>query len=670
MIQPGLKKFKLLLMGGGGFSLPKTFYFDSSLPAYLVGATYSVGGGKLTNTPGLAGNVVLNGTFAAWTANNPDNWTTTEAPPATEVSQVGTGQGHGGAGAGMCNIFQGAQIRESVLTDEKWFRSQMLLDTIITGQVQMSMGQGGKYLPFDTVGTRVSTCRATGTVKNRFLVHRYQGNTDNLDVTIDDVQSKQITLANLFCVWTPPAQYVDSDYVIEANLSHAAHDKPAIGLFIGLDDPTNPQNFVTFLAWPNPHPLAWAEKCVAGTYTTLVEKQPDNPNKLKIEKIGRKFFFWVNDKLLDEPSIVSDSLCVNTKHGPMVTDPLGGISNITFSRPTPYSPYLGIDTPRPYQVHQRDGANQANISIGGTLKLTGVYDIEASFNGGAYADIAAGVNGPAAFTGTLLAQAQGQGTLTVRVKGTGYTADVPNVGVGEIFAIGGQSNASGRGTNNQSYSHATLKAGLYGNNYAWEHLTDPTDSGERGQPDTISYDNTAAGSVWPLVATLIMANQNVPVAFVPCAMSGTSITQWAAGADHLNRATLYGSMNYRRTKVGAYRCVLFWQGEKDAFDGMTQANYNTNLDTFANAWAADATTKIMPCKFQHCTSEGEYPPANQAAINAAIGDAWADNANVLTGPDLSGLDSDGGSGVHITTSAGLAAAANLWWLAIKAAFGW
>ena len=55
---------------------------------------------------------------------------------------------------------------------------------------------------------------------------------------------------------------------------------------------------------------------------------------------------------------------------------------------------------------------------------------------------------------------------------------------------------------------------MFGNDYRWHELHDPVDSAE-GQVDTVSRDLGAGGSVWPDVATELLAAEGVPVAFVP-----------------------------------------------------------------------------------------------------------------------------------------------------------
>ena len=321
---------------------------------------------------------------------------------------------------------------------------------------------------------------------------------------------------------------------------------------------------------------------------------------------------------------------------------------------------MAITSPVSQQVAQRSSAGGGSIPISGTTNSTAT--IEARFNGGAWATIATGVSG--AWSGTLTGQTPGQGVLEVRRIDTLYTVTIPYVGLGDIFIVAGQSNASGRGTSAQVYS-GTPRATLFGNDYLWKELRDATDSGV-GQVDLVSDDSAFApnGSAWPLLATSFLASQSVPCAFVPCAMGGLGIVSWLPGANHQDRTTLYGSMAYRALQAGA-KAVLWWQGETDAVASMSQATYNGHLDTIANALMTDLGIKLMPCKLQTFTAATQ---PQQDAINAAITEAWGDNANVLTGPDLTGLAAD--DTFHLKTDGKLASAAALWWTALQAAFGY
>lgn len=305
---------------------------------------------------------------------------------------------------------------------------------------------------------------------------------------------------------------------------------------------------------------------------------------------------------------------------------------------------------------QRDTATTGDIPIEGLLP-GGPYDVEARYAGGSWTTVASGVSG--AFTATLPAQPVGNGLFEIRRVGSSLTTTASNVAIGEVFVLAGQSNASGYGTNNQTYT-GTPPGRLFGNDYLWKPMVDPTDSFVN-QVDAVSKDTPlsgARGSVWVKLAGGLADLLGVPVAVVPTALGGTAIAQWLPGADHFNRATLYGSMAYRAQLVGC-RTVLWWQGESDALSGTAQATYNSRLDTVANAVSADLGVKLMACKLQVCTG---VVPALEANINNAIGDAWADNANVLTGPNLTDITSE--DDFHILSDALLQTVADRWQAAL------
>lgn len=318
-----------------------------------------------------------------------------------------------------------------------------------------------------------------------------------------------------------------------------------------------------------------------------------------------------------------------------------------------------ITMPVSYQVAQTSGLT-GTIPISGNVKFAS-SDVYATFNGGTEVKIATGVLG--AFSANLTGQANGQGTLAIRANGN--TASKTLIGLGDIFIVAGQSNASGRGTNNQAYSHASLKATMFGNDYVWKELIDPIDSSV-GQIDAVSSDAAAAGSIWPLVATSYLAARSTACAFVPCAFGGSSITAWQPGANHQDRTTLYGSMVYRALQTGA-KAILWWQGETDAVAGMATATYQSNMDTIVTALAVDLpNVTFMPVKLHLGNT---YSDANAAKIQTAISNIWSHGySNVAACADLSDLRSDAAD--HFTTNASLGVVAGRVWTSVKTALGW
>lgn len=289
----------------------------------------------------------------------------------------------------------------------------------------------------------------------------------------------------------------------------------------------------------------------------------------------------------------------------------------------PAAETVTVTTPVAYQTYQRDGSDEADIDIEGTYTGTPTA-IEASFNGGAYATIDASPSGNA-FSGTLSAQAAGQGTLTVRfTNDTGVTDTVANVGIGDVFVVAGQSNALGQGSNARSYSHASLKATKFMQNDAWAECTDHTDSSP----------GTAAGSCYPLLATRIMAKTGYPVAFITTATNGTGLVNpstWTKNgteyADCVQTITNSG--------VNGVKAVLWYQGEADATNAVTKAAYKTALSTFLNDLQTDTGFSLMKLV---CATLGHRLLAGQNAddynaIRMAHVELWSGgDADVLFGP--------------------------------------
>jgi hypothetical protein len=324
---------------------------------------------------------------------------------------------------------------------------------------------------------------------------------------------------------------------------------------------------------------------------------------------------------------------------------------------------LALSSPSPYQTFQR-ATTTGSISVAGTL-ISGTHDIEASFNGGAYQTIATGASG--SWSGILTDQAQGQGTLSVRpVDIPADVQTVANVGIGDVFIIAGQSNASGLISGAAGYTHATLKAGLFGNDYRWKDLIAPVDS-TIGQIDNISNDVIVAGltpdgSYWTRLATQIMALTGVPVAFVPCSCGSTSSTQWQPGGNHQDRSTLYGSMLHRALQCGSVAAVLFHQGESDATinGGIDRTTRTANLVALANAVYADLVVPLVAAKIHKWDDAPTTDQAHVDATNGAVDDAAGSAAHLLIGPNFNS-PTNLTDGLHFSTDAHALDAATRWY---------
>jgi hypothetical protein len=374
----------------------------------------------------------------------------------------------------------------------------------------------------------------------------------------------------------------------------------------------------------------------------------------------------------------------------VVTDsatPTPATANSNTVSATPGSGSITLTAPVAYQLFQRGAGNKADVAISGTYTGSPAA-IEANWsgNGSAYTTVVSSPSG-GTFTAVLRGQpvspGAGFGTLTVRFTDSpSVDATVANVLVGDCYVIYGQSNASGRGntpyfTYAPSAPYASVPAALFGNDGAWKTLADPTDSatGQTGSTasclnSSVSSDSTsAAGSVWPRVASLLVSQTGIPVAFVPAALGGQGIAALSPGAAHYDCTTLYGSMAYRAANCGSYgvRAVLWWQGETDGLNSMAQSTYQADLQALAAAVRADLRCPMVVCKLQNASA---LTAPQLAAVNAAIAAEWAADPNVVPGPDLSDLAST--DGYHLmdptATTGNEWVAAGRWAAAVQAAF--
>lgn len=135
--------------------------------------------------------LVNNGIFSAWTGDNPDGWSVAgESGTDPEVSEVGTGEGHGGSGTGMCNIYTSdgtyIQISQAInLIVGKTYELKITIDTMITGPLLVAIN--GDVKGFVSVGQKSFVFTAEEALMN--LVIKRSG---ACNVTFDDVSIKAV----------------------------------------------------------------------------------------------------------------------------------------------------------------------------------------------------------------------------------------------------------------------------------------------------------------------------------------------------------------------------------------------------------------------------------------------------------------------------------------------
>lgn len=279
-------------------------------------------------------------------------------------------------------------------------------------------------------------------------------------------------------------------------------------------------------------------------------------------------------------------------------------------------PATTVDGAVPYRLFQRNALNQAAVRVTGTYTGTPTA-IQYRWNAGTWTTL---VTTPAGgvFDQTVTLQGPGQGDFELRFSNNvGITTKLLQIGVGDLFIVGGQSNHVGQSltaykpavapTNNPTWQSVKLAK-----NGVWKpHLeqSDSTFDDRTGATYTVQTGGTPGGSYFGALATRLMAT-GVPVGFVPCALGSTSITAWA-----VNTATtsLYGAMLARATQIGAHKGVLWWQGENEASGTSTQAQHETALNALVNDWFTRTGRKWYVFAINAAGTGGNF-----AAINAAI----------------------------------------------------
>lgn len=147
-------------------------------------------------TPGIGSTEeIANGNFASWAAGNPSSWFVAgESGSDPEVSQVGSGEGHGGVGTGLCNLYTSAgtlvQIYQFTLVPHTFYRTLINIDTIVAGGVRIYLGDtdaARRSKLYNTVGSKSFILRAN---TQYFYVSRLFGATN---VTFDNISCKEVT---------------------------------------------------------------------------------------------------------------------------------------------------------------------------------------------------------------------------------------------------------------------------------------------------------------------------------------------------------------------------------------------------------------------------------------------------------------------------------------------
>lgn len=267
---------------------------------------WDVQGNAARGSPTAGAELVVNGDFAAWTGDDPDDWPLHVPEDANNYVAENP--------AGECQFVSDASIvfgiKQAALTVDTWILATLDVTTQALGSVklQSDLAAASLFLVAGTVGSYVATTRAASTTLYIFR-------TVACDVTIDNITVKPLPLSELF------ATVDDSDLsschvivTIEALLAGTQ-----AGFVMCLDDASNPQNFI--LGYHD-GTKAWLEKCVGGVWTTLISETVAYVAEKRAYGIkdGSSVTLFYNEVKIGTTQTVGDAGIVdNTIHGPFST---------------------------------------------------------------------------------------------------------------------------------------------------------------------------------------------------------------------------------------------------------------------------------------------------------------------------------------------------------------
>ena len=282
---------------------------------------------------------------------------------------------------------------------------------------------------------------------------------------------------------------------------------------------------------------------------------------------------------------------------------------------------ITISSPVAHQIVQRDGSDQAAVTITGIYSGTAT-EIRAratAIDGnGTDTDWVVIDSSPLlnAYSGSLILDTGWYLLETRSYSGATELAgtSLNQIGVGDIFITTGQSNAANFGQSAQSADDTRVS--YYSLADGWKHADD--------LPSNPSAHAGTLGSPWPELGDLLTAASDVPVAFVSIADGGSEVNSWTpAEADN------YTNLKNAVQALGAngFKAILWHQGERDNILNTSTVDYKSRLETVIAASRTDAGWNV-PWFVALCSYNNGGVDANISNAQLSVIDA---DANVHVG---------------------------------------
>jgi len=136
---------------------------------------------------------------------------------------------------------------------------------------------------------------------------------------------------------------------------------------------------------------------------------------------------------------------------------------------------------------------------------------------------------------------------------------VHHLGVGDLWAIAGQSNASGTGTG-PAEDPPELGLHLFGNDETWKLASHPLEDATRSRHPATVHGVFQAHAPWLNFARQLKRKLGYPIGLIPCALGGSPIALWQPGAKCFENL-----LEMVRLSGGSVKGIVWHQGESDAF---------------------------------------------------------------------------------------------------------
>lgn len=368
------------------------------------------------------------------------------------------------------------------------------------------------------------------------------------------------------------------------------------------------------------------------------------------------------------------------------------------------SAQITVSSPLNRAVYQRNLSNQATLEISGNYDFAIVTSIQArlvnpSDNApiGGFDWTIIEINpSKGFFQGKLINAPAGWFRLEVRAnKGSSVlgSVSVEKVGIGDVYAIAGQSNAQGyhngtapwtmEGINSTDERVVSHDNGMYCADYAI-----PFPEFTQIQATTKLGTNGKASWLWGRLGDYLLAETGVPVSFFNYGAAGSSSQNWVESSQGLSTVhpftgkqfcsedeendgrpwsvgEPYGNfkrgMNFYNSMFGA-RAVLWHQGESDKMQGVSTSTYQSNLSYIISKSRSDFASSL-PWMVSRASYYGGGP---STAITDAQSNVVDPPNQIFYGPSTDWLNNSSTPGsrdgidLHFSNPVGLTIVADGW----------